>query len=200
ALAALAKEGAGQAVQTIRAPFAGVVTAIPVAQGDRTQPGAALATVARAGAIVVTVGVPPEWAGSVKAGQRARIHPLDGGAPLSGHVIRVDSALDPQTKMIDVDVSFPAGALASGAGASVEIATGVRSGWLVPHKAVVTADGAPHVFQVVDGKAHSVPVQDVEAGSDTDLVEGGIDPARPVIVDGAFQVQNGDAVRVKAAR
>lgn len=194
ALAALAKEGAGSAAQTIAAPFAGIVTAIPVAQGDRTQPGAPLATIVRAGGIVVTVGVPPEKAGAIRVGQRARIRPLDGGALLTGQVVRVDRTLDPQTKLVDVDLSFPASALLPGASVSAEIATGTRSGWLVPHDAVVTADGEPHIFQIAGGKARVIPVTDPEPGTDIDLVEGAIDPARPLIVEGAYQVQNGDAV------
>ena len=200
ALSALAQEGAGSAIQTVRAPFGGIVTAIPVAQGDRTQPGAARATVARAGSIVITAGVQPDQAGRVHAGQRVRIRPLDGSGThsLEGRVLRIDGALDPQTKLADVDIAFPSGALLPGAGAQVAIATGTLSGWMVPHGAVVTASGGAHVFQIVGDKAKAVPVTIVEPGGDTDLVTGGIDPARPLIVDGAYQVDDGGAVRLKA--
>ncbi|HLZ78686.1 MAG TPA: efflux RND transporter periplasmic adaptor subunit [Sphingomonas sp.] len=199
-LDALAKDGAGGALTLVRAPFAGVVTAIPVAQGDRTQPGAALATVARAGGIVVTVGAPPEQASHIHTGQRARIHPLDGSTMIDGQVVRVDNALDPQTKLVDVDISFPAGAMMSGAGAQVDIATATRNGWAVPHHAVVTALDEPHVFQIAGSKAKSVPVTIAVPGRDTDLVEGELDPARPLIVEGAYQVADGDLVRVGVAR
>jgi len=197
ALAALAKEGAGSAVQAIRAPFTGIVTAIPVAQGDRTQPGAALATVARSNGIVVTVGVPSDAAGQVRPGQRARVRLLDGGKGIAGRVVRVDSAVNPQTKLVDVDVGVPPGAVLSGTGTQVDIATATRSGWLVPHKAVVTADGDPHVFQVAGAKAKTVRVSVLSPSGDRDLVEGPLDPRLPLIVNGAYQVAPGSPVRTR---
>jgi RND family efflux transporter MFP subunit len=157
ALAGLRAEGAGQAVQTLRAPFAGVVIAISAAQGDRTLPGAPIMTLARAGGIVVTVGVDPARRAALSVGQPARLAPLAGGAPIMGHVLRIDSTLNPRTRMIDVDLAFPTGVLLPGEGVQAMIATGQVSGWVVPHKAVVTADGPAHLFQAVGGKAKPCP-------------------------------------------
>lgn len=200
ALAGLRAEGAGQAMQTLRAPFAGVVIAISVAQGDRTQPGAPIMTLARAGGIVVTVGVDPARRAALSVGQPARLAPLAGGAPIMGHVLRIDSTLNPRTRMIDVDLAFatgafPTGVLLPGEGVQAMIATGQVSGWVVPHKAVVTADGPAHVFQAVGGKAKAVPVRVALSSDSGDVVEGALDPARPIIVDGAYQVQDGIAIR-----
>lgn len=195
ALAGLRAEGAGQAVQTLRAPFAGVVIAISAAQGDRTLPGAPIMTLARAGGIVVTVGVDPARRAALSVGQPARLAPLAGGVPIMGHVLRIDSTLNPRTRMIDVDLAFPSGALLPGEGVQAMIATGQVSGWVVPHKAVVTADGPAHVFQAVGGKAKAVPVRVALSSDSGDVVEGALDPARPIIVDGAYQVQDGIAIR-----
>lgn len=195
ALAGLRAEGAGQAVQTLRAPFAGTVIAISAAQGDRTLPGAPIMTLARAGGIVVTVGVDPARRAALSVGQPARLAPLAGGAPIMGHVLRIDSALNPRTRMIDVDLAFPSGVLLPGEGVQATIATGQVSGWVVPHKTVVTADGPAHVFQAVGGKAKAVPVRVALSSDSGDVVEGALDPARPIIVDGAYQVQDGIAIR-----
>lgn len=195
ALAGLRAEGAGQAVQTLRAPFAGVVIAISAAQGDRTLPGAPIMTLARAGGIVVTVGVDPARRAALSVGQPARLAPLAGGAPIMGHVLRIDSTLNPRTRMIDVDLAFPSGVLLPGEGVQAMIATGQVSGWVVPHKAVVTADGPAHLFQAVGGKAKAVPVRVALSSDSGDVVEGALDPARPIIVDGAYQVQDGIAIR-----
>lgn len=195
ALAGLRAEGAGQAVQTLRAPFAGVVIAISAAQGDRTLPGAPIMTLARAGGIVVTVGVDPARRAALSVGQPARLAPLAGGAPIMGHVLRIDSTLNPRTRMIDVDLAFPSGVLLPGEGVQAMIATGQVSGWVVPHKTVVTADGPAHVFQAVGGKAKAVPVRVALSSDSGDVVEGALDPARPIIVDGAYQVQDGIAIR-----
>jgi RND family efflux transporter MFP subunit len=199
ALSALAKEGAGASSQTIRAPFDGVVTNISVAQGDRVQAGATLAAVAKAQGIVVRVGVPPARAPQVQVGAPARLHPFDAAASYEGRVSRVDRAVDPQTRLVDVDIEFlPSGTILSGAGASAEIEVGTASGWLVPHEAVITADSEPHVFQVVGDKAHAVAIKVIEPGGATDVVQGPIDPARPLIVEGAYQVEDGGTVRIQA--
>lgn len=201
ALAALDHEGAAQAVQTLVAPFDGVVTTIPVSPGERTQPGAALATIARAGGIVATVGVSPADAVRLQTGARAQLQPLDEGAAMvDGQIERVDQSADPQTRLVDVDVAFKTGAILPGVAVSARLATGEATGWRVPHDAVVTADGESHVFQVVSDAAHAVPVTVLVPGPDHDLVTGALDPARPLVVSGAYQVEDGGAVRTQAAR
>ena len=71
ALDALRREGAGEATRTITAPFDGVVSAIPVTQGQRVAAGAPLVTVTRQDGLVVTVGVEPGIAPSCRSGALA---------------------------------------------------------------------------------------------------------------------------------
>ena len=65
----------------------------------------------------------------------------------------------------------------------------------MPHKAVVTAGGPSRVFQIIGGKAQSVPVQVLLSSDKGDVVQGKLDASRPLIVDGAYQVDDGGAVR-----
>ena len=195
ALAALRAEGAGNAIHTLVAPFDGVVTAVAVAQGDRTQPGAIIMTVARAGGIVVTAGVDPSDRGKVSVGQPASLVRLSGGSALAGRVLRVSSALNAKTRLVDLDIGFPVGTLLPGEGMQVAIATGQVAGWIVPHRAVVTANGPAHVFQLAGTKARAVAVTVLLVTNAGDVVAGSLDPHRAVIVDGAYQVSDGDAVR-----
>lgn len=195
ALKALKSEGAGQAVRTLTAPFAGVVTNIAVAQGDRTQAGVPLVTIARTGDIIATVGVDASDRARVHDGQRARIARLNGGVTVPGRVIRVDAVLNLKTRLIDVDLAFPANALLPNEALRGEIAVGQVGGWLVPHRAVVTAGGPTRIYQEGGGKAHTVPVRLLLAGDTVDVVDGKVDPKRRLIVAGAYQVTDGDAVR-----
>lgn len=201
ALAALAKEGAGATAITLRAPFAGIVNTVPVALGDRTQPGQALATIARSGAMIVTVGVDPSRRAELHVGAPASLTRLDGGAGVAGHVQRVDAMLNPRTRQIDVDIAYPAGAILSGEAVRVEIETSRAQGWLVPHRAVVIdSDGNAKVFQIVGGKAKAVPVTIDVAQPDNDLLSGNLDARAPLIVDGAYQLADGDRVRTARPR
>jgi RND family efflux transporter MFP subunit len=203
ALAALAKEGAGSATTTLRAPFAGVIQTIPVAPGDRTQPGQALATVARRGSLVVTVGVDPARRGDVRLGAPVALRRLEdaAGPAIAGRVVRVDSALNPKTRQVDVDIGYPAGALLSGEALRVSIETGRAGDWIVPHAAVAVADGAKaQLFQVVGGKAKAVPVTVAASEGARDAVTGPLDANAPVVVQGAYQLSDGDAVRTAGGR
>lgn len=201
ALAALRRDGASATVTVLRAPFAGVVATLPVALGDRTQPGQALATIARAGGLIVTVGVDPARRADLHVDAPVTLSRLDGGAPVAGHVQRIDAVLNPRTRQIDVDIAYPAGAILSGEAMKVAIPTGSADGWQVPHRAVVmNSDGSAQLFQIANGKAKAVPVTVTVGGTPDDLVTGALDQSAPVIVDGAYQVADGDAVRVERPR
>ena len=195
ALAALRAEGAGQAQQILRAPFDGVVTTVSVAQGDRTQAGAPLVTGAQASGLVVTVGVDPVDVPRLRSGQPVVLQRLAGGPQVNGRVARVGGALNVKTRLVDVDIAFPAGDLLPGEAVRAAIAVGEVAGWVVPHRAVVTANGPPHVFQAISGKAKALPVQISLSSSAGDVVQGALDPAHPLIVDGAYQVTDGVAIR-----
>lgn len=195
ALTALQRTGGGRAVQTLRAPFDGIVTTIAVAQGDRTQPGAALLTVARTGSLVVTVGIDPAARSAVHVGDAATLQRLGGGAAMPGKVLRVDSALNLKTRQVDVDLNFPSGALLPGEALKVAIHSGEVAGWVVPHRAVVTANGDARVYQVANAKAVPVKVTLFLSTPDGDVVEGPIDPNRRLVVDGAYQVTDNIAMR-----
>ncbi|MGR6327485.1 efflux RND transporter periplasmic adaptor subunit [Sphingomonas sp. XXL09] len=202
ALAALRSEGAGVGETVMRAPFSGVVATLPVAPGDRTQPGQALATIARAGGLIVTVGVDPAHRGDLRVDAPVTLTRLDGGgAPIAGRVRRIDAMLNPRTRQIDVDIAYPAGAILSGEALRVAIETGQATGWRVPHRAVVVAaDGRAQLFQLHGGKAKAVPVSVVVDGAQDDLVSGGLSSGAPVIVDGAYQLADGDPVRTGGIR
>lgn len=198
AIMALRRSGAGQPTRTLTAPFGGVVTTVSVAQGDRTQTGAPLVTLARTGSIVATVGLDPAKAGRVQVGQRAKVVRLDRGPSIPGRVVRVDGVLNPKTHMINVDISLPVGAVLPNEALRGDITVGEVAGWIVPHRAVVTANGPTNVFQLVAGKAHLIKVKLLLVGEQLDVVEGPILRNRPLIVDGAYQVQDGQAVRSNA--
>lgn len=195
ALAALRADGAASPVHNLLAPFDGIVTTVAVAQGDRTQPGAPILTIARQGGIVVTVGVDPADRPAIAVGQAAALKRLSGGGSMSGRVIRVDSALNTLTRLVDVDLSFPAGSLLPGEAMQVAIETGRIAGWVVPHQSVVIAGGPAHIFQVDRGTAKAIPVRVLLASDVGDVVEGRLEAKHPLIVAGAYQLNDGDAVR-----
>lgn len=201
-LDALRREGAGSAMQKLTAPFDGVVQTIPATPGERLQPGAPLLTLALRSGMIATVGVEPALLGRVHPGQSVTLAALQPpGAPSSavtGRVVRLDGQLNPRTRLVDVDISVPDGALLAGVAVRADIAVGQLEGWLVPGAAVTEAGKTLAVFQVANGHAVRIPVQLQITRDEQDLLKGNLDPARPLVTDGAYQLTDGAAVRFEA--
>jgi RND family efflux transporter MFP subunit len=197
ALSALARDGAGRGATVLTAPFDGVVASLPVSVGDRPAAGATLATLAPLSGLQVSAGIEPGWRGKVHAGQSVSLEPLGGGPAIAGRVLRVDSVLNPKTRLVDVDIAAPAGGAIAGEAFRAEIAVGAKTGWLVPHGAVRVEDGRAFVFQLAGDKAQRVAVTLLQPGRDDDVVDGPIDAHRPLVTIGAFQLDDGSAVRVE---
>lgn len=198
-LAALRETGAGERVIALRAPFAGLVTALGANPGDRVAADVTLVTLARGGAMLASVGVSPADLDKLHLHAHVDLKNLDGQEnkdPIHGSIQRISRMLDPTTRQITVDVAFPAGRLPSGSAVKATIETQQRSGWIIPHVALVEdSDGQAHVFQVLAGKAKAIPVILLSQQNGKDLVQGAIHARRPLVVEGAYQLADGDPVR-----
>ena len=221
-LEALNRGGGGAAEQTLTAPFDGVVSNLATAPGARITAGTPLITLARSNRLVASVGIEPGQRSLLAAGQPARIESLYGGGAQQGAVLSVGAMLDPTTRLVPVLVDPPQGnpnpkpdpkaggdpgsgaGMLPGAPVRVVVQIGQMRGWLVPRDAVLAdvqggGKGA-HVFQVDGGKAVRVDVKVVGDSGGTTVVDGPIDPKRPLVTSGNYQLQGGEAVREGAAK
>jgi RND family efflux transporter MFP subunit len=199
ALDALERETGGKAQQTLVAPFDGLVSTVPVAQGDRLAAGAPLVTVTRSNGLVVTVGVEPSDSRRVKLGQVVHIKPLSGGddEPLiEGKVSRIDKSLNPKTRLVDADIVV-ADELIQGEAFSAQIEVGELGGWLVPRDAVLDDEDGSYIFQVAGAKAKRITVRRIGSDDETAVVDGPLDPKLKVVTVGNYQLEDGGAVRVQ---
>lgn len=196
ALAALDAEGAG-GPQTLRAPFAAIVTAVSTSPGAIVGQGAALLDLARPNELVLEVGIVPEHARAVRPDQKVRIKPLGGGDTGTGTVLLRGSMVDPGTGLVPVDIALPTGPFFAGEMAQADIITGEASGYVVPHEAILVDDsGNPYVVQAVDMVAKKVSVRVLVAAGNQDVVDGPLDPAAPLVLAGNHQLDNGMRVRL----
>jgi RND family efflux transporter MFP subunit len=199
-LAALVREGAGEAARVIRAPDDGVVTAIPVQPGAHLAAGSVVATVVGSVHLVVPVGLDSTDAARVHVGDAAIATQAAGGASVAGKVLAIGGIINPQSGLIDATVSLPPGTI-PGTFLTVRITTGRVSGFAVPRDAALPDDdtGGMAVFQVKNGKALKVPVQVLASHANRSIVAGGIAPALPIVTEGAYQLDDGTAVRIDPA-
>ncbi len=201
----LNRAGGGSAGQNLAAPFDGVVSSVSVASGTRVAAQAPLLTLERTSRLVASVGIEPALRAQVVPGQPAEIQPLDGGTPVAGSVLSVSAMLDPATRLVPVLVDPPgavsadplAGLLPGGA-VRVVVRVGEYRGWLLPRDAVLGDALGAYVFQVDAGRAVRTEVRVVGTVDGTTVVAGKLDPARPLVITGNYQLQDGGAVHEAA--
>lgn len=196
-LDALTRQQGKTPVQQVDAPFDGTVVTVDAAQGDVLQPGAPLLSVQRGDGLVVTAGVEREAMGRVQVGAKADLVPLDGGAAMHGTVRRVARALNPHTHQVDVEI-VPDGALVGGEGFRADIVVGQWQGWLIPRDALQGGEADRHVFQVDKDKAVRVPVHVLGESDTVSVASGKLDEHRPLVTEGATQLDDGMTVRIAA--
>jgi RND family efflux transporter MFP subunit len=197
ALAAATAQGAGRARQTLTAPVAAVVATVPVSPGDRVAEAADLVTLSGSAAGVAKLWLAPSDASKVSAGDLVRLDPVFGGQGLSARLRSVGRQVDATTKMLDavapVGAVWPVGASVKG-----EVVTGVHDGLTVPRASVVFDETGAHVFVVAGGQAKRVDVSVGRDIADALEVRGALQPGAAVVVEGAYQLEDGMAVRTRA--
>ncbi len=187
----------------IIAPFAGIVSEMPVNAGDVLQPGSAIATVIDPASMRFEGSVPAEEVALLRVGAPVRFT-VKGypGRTFTGQVERVSPAADPQTRQVRVWVSVPnaKGALVGGLFAQGRVATTSAIGIAVPVSAVDERGIAPTVLRLKGGKAERVAVKLASRDPDTDMVEvtSGLAAGDTILVGAAQGLTEGTRIRVTA--
>lgn len=189
-------QGGDHAVQTIAAPQAGVVTTVSAAAGDHIAQDAALMVMARGSGTVAKLGLEPPI-DRFRRGQAVLITPVSGGAAMHSTLSMVGQSADQTTKTIDTIAPLNGAALPIGSAVEGDIITGSHTGLLAPRAAVVFDETGPHVFVVQDGKAKRVFVS-VGADQGEEIEVKGLPSGSSVAVEGAYELQDGMSVKVRA--
>lgn len=191
--------GGGEAQEVVAAPDDGVITTLSVALGDRFSANAPLLGFMPAHALIAALGVQPDAGTELRVGMPVQLHGVYGdGRSFDGKLVMVGRAIDPQTHLLPVQAEIPASAdatLMAGVALQASIERDDYTAWAVPRAAVLHDEQGNYLYQVDHGKAHRVDVQLRQPAGDTVGVEGRLDARLPVIVQGAYEVGNGDAVR-----
>jgi RND family efflux transporter MFP subunit len=199
ALSAQAAAGGGRSREAIVSPIAGVVGQVSAARGQQVAAGGVIVTVVASGGLVAQLGVEPNRAAQIAVGQSVRvISALDPGAAINARLSEVGRAVDPATHLIAVSAPAQGAGLPLGAAVRGEIAVATSQGLTVPAASVVYDEDGAHVFVVRAGKAHQVGVAPGPQAGDLIAVTGDLKPGDPVVVTGAYQLQDGLAVRLGA--
>lgn len=195
--------GASVARSELKAPFDGIVVDIPVAPGDRPAAGQVLARTIPDDSVQIVAGLSPQDARRVSIGMPADIEVVgDDRAPVKAHVTQVQSMIDPASHLVNV-ILEPSGdasaALLPAEAARAVIAVATTTSWLAPRAAVLRDVAGAYLYQVVNGHAKRIDVTTPGGENESEIaVEGPFDPASKVAVLGAYELEDGMAVREAA--
>ncbi|MGD1094480.1 MAG: efflux RND transporter periplasmic adaptor subunit [Bryobacteraceae bacterium] len=185
----------------IRAPFAGYVSARPVAAGQYVALTNKIATVLRVTPIKLELQVPESNSAQMRLGAQVEANvPGYPGRNFQGKVTALNPAVDPNSRTITIEAQFPNTdlALKPGMFATARILlTGTSDGIFVPASAVLTdpSTNSSQVFFVRDGKARVAVVQ--LGGRDGDLIQilSGISSGAIVATDHLQDLYDGQSVQ-----
>lgn len=200
---------------TITAPFAGVITKRLVDHGAFVRPATSnsgampLFEITRIDKVRVLASVPNVQAGKVQVGQKAIFHSIGGvpGVRIAGTVTRIAHALDPESRMMRIEVHFKNPLEQPASGRTILLQPGmfgsvtvVIKEWedlaIVPTSALRTDDtGQAYVFLV--GADHVAQRQNVDiAFNDAKSVglSDGVKPGKIVVTQNVDKVKDGQLI------
>ncbi len=188
---------AGTQRQTLRAPVAGLVTALGARVGQEVDSGTPVVTLVDPERLAANVRFDAAAASRIAVGQVATVAALDAGAtPFRAVVLRTAGFLDPASQRAEAWLEY-GGGLAPGAFVRAVVGVGTRDDAAVPRSALVKTDRGYRVFVVAEGVAHA---HDVEVGvSDGDLAEirEGVTVGEQVVSAGAQELADGMRVALR---
>ncbi|HXH61927.1 MAG TPA: efflux RND transporter periplasmic adaptor subunit [Fimbriimonadaceae bacterium] len=200
---------AAHARATVKAPFAGRVSYIPVKVGDLAVPGRSLMTLVGDTALVVEAEIGDQDFAKVSVGQEVEV--TCGALPdktFSGNVIRIasDAVQKPDTILrtrilrATIAIDDTSGFLKPGMDVDVH-GRGVmaRDAVTVPSQALVTSGEEQSVWVLSDGRVHKRSVKVGAYTFESVQVLEGLKEGESVVVSPAETLQEGQAVAARGA-
>jgi len=193
----------------IRAPFAGHISARPIAVGEYVTPASQVATVVRIQPIKLELQVPESGAVKMRTGMPVAVEVAGyPGAKFNGVVSARNVAIDPNSRAMTVEAKFANldSRLTPGMFGNAEVhLPGSERAVLVPQAAVVQiANGESSGVYIIDGdnaRIRVVQVGDVQPGEEQARmvrVLSGLDAGALVAASNLDQLFDGAAVRLNS--
>lgn len=186
---------------TTHAPFAGLVVALHVRDGEVVAPGQTMIELVDLDSREVVVEIDEAVVSRLAPGMVVRaVVPALNGISLEGTVRQIGPRVDPGRGIVDVHIDL--GALDDDLlpGFAVDVAIELqrlRSALSVPRGAVArTAAGGDAVFVIRDGVMHRVPIRVVAEGDESYAIEGV--SAGALVARDASRGEDGLAVRTSS--
>jgi len=177
----------------LRAPAAGVVTALYHNPGEYVDPGVAVLAIAPPASGSVVLEVAGADALRIARGDTVHLHVSGAGETLDGRVVGVAGAVDTVTQSAQVSVAAAIPAALSGSAVDASIVVAHDRGVLIPREAIVAdpATGKTLVFVLQKSGGTTTFVQraiHVVFQNDANAEVTGLAPGTAIAAKGAFEL------------
>lgn len=189
-------------MQTLRAPRDGIVDSLAVQPGDVLAPGTVAVRISAPDNLQVRLGVEPEDAGLLAAGQAVTLAPLGAAATtVSANIFDVDRRIDPLTRLVAALVRLPprSGVL-PGAALRADIVVAQHANVVtVPRTALLYTGEQAYLFVARERTAQRREIKTGVRDGETVEITEGLKSGESVIVAGNAVLEDGMAIRMAAA-
>lgn len=185
------------AQRTLRAPIAGWLGVLDLAEGDRISAQTEIGTITDRSAILIDFRIPERAVGQIAAGTALTARPL--GFPdlvLDGRIAAIDNVVDRTSRTLRVQgqVANDDDRLRAGMAFEVRLTFPGEPLPAVDPLAVQWSNEGSYVWAVRDGKAVRVPVIIRQRNADSVVVEADLKPGDPVVIEGVQTLRPGAEV------
>ena len=186
------------------APFSGVVEARLSEPGELAAPGQPVVRLVGSGNVRVEAGVPERYANEIAQGTQVQVTPNAYEAePRGGRVAFVGTAIDDASRTFPIEVAVENADRTLKPSMVVRMAVTrrvIEDAIVVPTEAIVRDERGTAVFVVDEGQARRVVVTLGPDAGDRVVLASGVERGQQVIVSGAGELADGEAVRVTDTR
>ena len=189
----------------IRSPISGVITDRPLYPGEMAAAGTPLLTIMDISQVVARAHIPQTEAMLLKRGDNATLSAPGLEQPISGKVVLVSPALDPNSTTVEIWVQGknPKEALRPGTSAEITmVSRTVQEALAIPAAALLTAqDGTTSVMVAGnDGKAHQQTVKvGFHDGDKVQILEG-LEAGQKIVGSGAYGLPDNSKITAAEAK
>lgn len=184
---------------TMRAPFDGIVGIPRVEVGDRVSTSSEIITIDDRTTLLVEFEVAERNLSRLDQDMPVKARtPSFRDKDIEGHIIKIDSRVDPVSRTVRVRAAFPNTDDSLRPGMSFFVHLDLPGEMLasVPELALQWQNGESFVWRIVDGASERVAVVSKRRLNNKVLIEGDVKPGDVVVVEGVQRLRNGRTVDI----
>lgn len=188
--------------ETIRAPMDGIISQIPITQGQRIQSDSTAMLIAAERHLVARVGIEPEDLSRIHPGLSVNIRSVFvPDIQVLSQIREIHAMINPSTNLVEILAPIPdknVDHLVLGSRITATIQLPEHTGMVVPRSAILGTPDNQYIYTVINGSAKRIQVKmGISAKNYVEIraTDGGIKVGDTVVIEGNYELSDGMSVR-----